>query len=852
MFNGDDPRLRQAFGNIRASPDMVFQIPSVSGSPPQAVPHVPNSAATIPVTSALFAELVPATVTPGSAEFIPAVHSRLNAISLELNEGEHLSSIHTLLGPFNKDTLLEFLKYAAYLSSNNMFAEEQSDRFLQWIIANNKHSTLRAFFSVKLPTIDAFARSIFESALRIRNADVVQILLKSGVNPNHPTRMHGKRPLHVAAVNGNIMLAQMLLDAGADINALSTGRQGKSALHFAVLGLNVEMAQMLLQLGANVNESGRIHCSRTALQGAAEAGYIEFVKFLLHAGADINAAAVSSERVVERSIGGTALQLLSCISYPRNAEKARLLSVYLVNAGADVNATASWNPELCDDVQRDDLDFIHSVTALQGAVRSGKIELVKILLEAGANVNAPAATGPYGGKTALQEAASRGSIQLVQLLLAEGADLNAPATSNRSTGRTALQAATESGYVDIVQILLDRGADVNAPGYPALSLAICVRLDQRMRLVTILLDAGADVTAEPSALVSAAGIGDINLTELLLNEGAGVNGVHVRSAYEIAMLQGHTQVAAILLNAGADFSTSKSDDANKPLSEAVVKNDIWRINMLLSGGAKINEVYPGAVGPDETWVTNALPIAANMGNVRMVQFLLDNGAVVDASSMDLRSEGDDRLIDETEYEEDALGRTALLSAVRYGRDELITLLLNAGANVNARPQPCGGWTALQAAAKRGSIELVRILLEAGAEVNAPAHFDLGRSALQAAAIQGHIELVRHFLNLGADVNAPAAESRGVTALQGAAIGGQLGIALTLLKAGADPNAQPSKFDGRTALEGAAEHGRLDMVQLLLNAGADIGGRDGKNAERARDLALKNGHAIVAEVLNQFC
>jgi hypothetical protein len=43
-----------------------------------------------------------------------------------------------------------------------------------------------------------------------------------------------------------------------------------------------------------------------------------------------------------------------------------------------------------------------------------------------------------------------------------------------------------------------------------------------------------------------------------------------------------------------------------------------------------------------------------------------------------------------------------------------------------------------------------------------------------------------------------------------------------------------------------------MVQLLLNAGADIGGRDGKNAERARDLALKNGHAIVAEVLNQFC
>jgi ankyrin repeat protein len=74
----------------------------------------------------------------------------------------------------------------------------------------------------------------------------------------------------------------------------------------------------------------------------------------------------------------------------------------------------------------------------------------------------------------------------------------------------------------------------------------------------------------------------------------------------------------------------------------------------------------------------------------------------------------------------------------------------------------------------------------------------------------------------------------------------------LIKAGADPNAPSAKFDGRTALEGAAENGRLDMVQLLLNAKADIGGSDGKNAERARDLALNNGHAVVARLLGRFC
>jgi len=902
MLNGGNSQVYRAFENIPVSLDMVLPNSSTSGSSAQAVPLGSNNSAAFPATSSLFAGLVPSSVKQDSREFIPAVHSRLQAVSLELNEGEHLSSIHALLGPFNKDTLSQFLKYAAYLSSNNMLDAVQCDGFVRWIGNNNNHSTLRAFFSQNLPTINAFARSIFESALRIRDAEVVQILLAFGVDPSPPTRMNGRTPLQLAVVRHDIRLAKILLDAGADINALSTGRLGQSALHTAV-GRSDEIVELLLDRGAFINILGRIHCSRTALQLAVEQGATELVTFLLNAGADVNAPAATSLKESNQSIGTTVLQIAVKYYEDTGIELVELL----VNAGADVNASPYWDIDRYDDEIHEEPDTQYGITALQGAVQSGKIEVVRMLLEAGADINAPAANGPYGGKTALQKAVAMGHIEVIQLLLTAGAEVNAPATRNRSTGRTALQAAAETGKVELVQILLNYGADVNAPGCSALPFACqsmhtgsppqvvstllaagadvngesagqtalqaaievgqveiiqmllnagadvnalgCVALSLAAetyprQVVPILLAAGADATTEhgSAALVSVAEQGEVDLVRLLLAAGADVNYPHERSALEAAISQGRDDVAEVLRSAGAYFYAYHSDSGDTALSTAVANDAIERVHKLLAAGARVNEYYPADTGPDDVWVANALPLAAERGNIRMVQLLLEAGAVIDASAIDLNGEGD---IDE-------LGTTALLSAIRKGKDELVNILINAGANVNARPQPFGGWTALQAAAKRGNIELVQFLLEAGAELNAPAHTDRGRTALQAAATEGHIEIVRLLLEARVDVNAPAAESRGVTALQGAAIQGQVTIALMLIKAGADPNAPSAKFDGRTALEGAAENGRLDMVQLLLNAKADIGGSDGKNAERARDLALNNGHAVVARLLGRFC
>ncbi|KAH7134453.1 hypothetical protein EDB81DRAFT_870995 [Dactylonectria macrodidyma] len=112
----------------------------------------------------------------------------------------------------------------------------------------------------------------------------------------------------------------------------------------------------------------------------------------------------------------------------------------LLAAGADVNAAAGYGGR----------------TALQAAIGEGHLEVVKKLLADGADVNAAAAAG-YNGRTALQAAAEGGHLEVVKKLLADGADVNAAAAANG--GQTALQAAAEGGHLEVVEELLEHVHD---------------------------------------------------------------------------------------------------------------------------------------------------------------------------------------------------------------------------------------------------------------------------------------------------------------------------------------------------------------------------------------------------------
>ena len=383
--------------------------------------------------------------------------------------------------------------------------------------------------------------------------------------------------LHATVRAANSSFIRLLLDAGADINphrrnghcyslledVLDIDHDGYAVVHLPVL-------RILLEQGVDVKAPTRISPHRTALQSAAASGNLALARFLLERGADVNAPAATESHSRNRSPGGTLLQSFliagaSAVDYGGgiddvgDVEDAPVeLARILLDWGLEINAPAIWDSVLFkrDRVIRREHEpegeelneyAFAGITALQGAVISNKIEMVELMLRAGADVNAPACGCGNGGRTALQMAVglSESSIGLLQLLLDGGADVNAPAAPG-FTGRTVLEAAIESGDVGRVRTLLKYGADCNAPGRssPALTLAAGSGIwdtDEKLEVVNMLLDAGADVNYEfdtdigRAPLVAAVQKGGIEVVELLLDNGAHVNPTVGKTPLEAAM-----------------------------------------------------------------------------------------------------------------------------------------------------------------------------------------------------------------------------------------------------------------------------------------------------------------------------
>ena len=205
----------------------------------------------------------------------------------------------------------------------------------------------------------------------------------------------------------------------------------------------------------------------------------------------------------------------------------------------------------------------------------------------------------------------------------------------------------------------------------------------------------------------------------------------------------------------------------------------------------------------------ALMWAAKGEHEAVVGLLLDQGANTEAKDEDKR--------------------TALIVTADSGHEAIVRLLLEKGANIEAENK----WerTALIEAAGLGHKAVVRLLLEKGANIEAKN----GResTALIEAAGLGHKAVVRLLLKKGADIN--VTDRNGKTALMIAATGDESEEAIVrlLLEKGADINAKDK--DGETALMKAAVYGEGEdgeaLIRLLLEEGVDINAKDkhGKTA-----------------------
>jgi ankyrin repeat protein len=164
------------------------------------------------------------------------------------------------------------------------------------------------------------------------------------------------------------------------------------------------------------------------------------------------------------------------------------------------------------------------------------------------------------------------------------------------------------------------------------------------------------------------------------------------------------------------------------------------------------------------------------------------------------------------------GETMLSWASLRGHEQIVKLLLDKGADINAQGGPYSN--ALQAASEGGYEQVVKLLLDKGADVNAQG--GPHSSALQAASVGGHEQIVKLLLNKGADVNAQGGYHG--NALQAALAGGHEQIVKLLLNKGADVNAQGGNYG--SALKAASVGGHKQIVKLLLDKGANVNAQGG--------------------------
>lgn len=189
------------------------------------------------------------------------------------------------------------------------------------------------------------------------------------------------------------------------------------------------------------------------------------------------------------------------------------------------------------------------------------------------------------------------------------------------------------------------------------------------------------------------------------------------------------------------------------------------------------------------------------------------------------------------------GRTPLVVAVIYSREELIRSILEAGADPNQ--VSTDGSTALTEAAYKGILSIIELMLKYGAKVDLPQK--QGWTPVLFAVNQNNYPATKLLIKNSANVNKK--NDKGATPLQLASMNGHTAITRLLLEHGANPDLQDN--DGKTPLMLAALGGYKAIAEELLFKGAhtDLLSKDNK---KAKDLAEEKGFVELSDLLkNDF-
>lgn len=675
--------------------------------------------------------------------------------------------------------------------------------------------------------------------------DAVQMLLTNGADPR-PADEDGQTALHAAARSVDPGIAALLLDAGAQIDALDA--RGVSALGVAAGLGNLDVARYLIERRAAFEPRGG--APALLLAASREDDDPAMLQLLLRHRAQIDAC---------DRLGRSALHAACLMNHAR-------IAAALLKAGARV-----------------DLADAQGVTPLLEAARSGSLACVELLAAHGAD---PAACD-HAGRNALAIAcqATACDTATVKALLDLGVDPQRPGTDGRraidyavAAGRWAHVALLDPGYVLPACLAEDDAELVDAPPLTRLRLALeresfeaarqlmPLALGSQAECATLFLDLASRLGPGAAQVLAAALDPDardedgLPLVARLLALGpaanAGLVALLERGAHPVgrgslarylnaALLDSQSRpdaeaVALELLARGADaFGTDR--DGAPPLLQALRLG--WRrvFDQLLELGAD-----PEA---RDLHGTTALVLACQIDAEWAVRRLLAFGAQPSTRGPDGQTAhglalalGRDHLLRWLDWSQWRLPRrrlreSDLVSAAQNGDAASVERLLDLGLAMNATDLQ--GCTALLRACGGGHVELVRTLLARGADPDITANS--GATCLSVALTARQIDVVWALVESG--VSVAQRLPGGITPLMIAAALGQGEAIVALLAHGADAAAEDAH--GGTVLHALAQFGfgtrdaesATVIWESLLAAGAEA---DAVNAVQETPLLLLLG------------
>jgi len=476
--------------------------------------------------------------------------------------------------------------------------------------------------------VDAIESPVADAAMNGDRA-AVRLLLQKKADVNG-TRADGATALEWAVYRDDLELADLLIAAGA--NPKIPNREGATAMQLASLHGSAAMMEKLLDAGVAVNERGVN--GETPLMFAARNGTLDALRLLLKRGADVNS---------KEALRGTTALMWAVEQ--KHTEAVRLL----IEHGADVGVasspdskggTAYLAPSIEQRTQQEEFIRGRRKLAASGASLSAADA------EAAAAAFGVVTNTKGGGLTPLVLAAREDCLDCTQILLAAHAGVN----QTTRYGWTALLTAVQNRHYKLAAYLLDHGADpniANKGGWTPLYIAV----DNRN------IEGGDYPVREPD-------MDHLDFVQLLLNHGANVNARICGVESTPKRCKGDSTETRTIFTMQWLY-----EDGATPFLRAAQSGDVTVMKLLLQHGA--NPKLATTNGD------TALMVASGIGWVDGVTFEWSEAENLEAVKMCLDLGIDPNIAD-------ADGRTALHGAAHKGRNDVVRILVEHGAKLDAR------------------------------------------------------------------------------------------------------------------------------------------------------------------------